>query len=70
MHRIAIPAGQAEFTLPYRQPYDWAAIVQFLGARAIPGVEQVQPGATSAALHGKAAPARSASHQPRLIDPH
>ncbi|HQT83556.1 MULTISPECIES: AlkA N-terminal domain-containing protein [Acidiphilium] len=32
MHRIAIPAGQAEFTLPYQQHYGWAAIVQFLRA--------------------------------------
>ncbi|MBW4036686.1 MAG: hypothetical protein HIU90_14570 [Proteobacteria bacterium] len=32
MHRIAIPAGQAEFTLPYQQPYGWAAIVQSLRA--------------------------------------
>ncbi|MEJ1976204.1 MAG: AlkA N-terminal domain-containing protein [Acetobacteraceae bacterium] len=31
-------------TLPYKPPYDWAAMVGFLAARAIPGVEQVEPG--------------------------
>jgi AraC family transcriptional regulator of adaptative response / DNA-3-methyladenine glycosylase II len=29
--------------LPYRAPYDWAAMISFLGARAIPGVEAVSP---------------------------
>ncbi|MHB1302726.1 MAG: AlkA N-terminal domain-containing protein [Acidiphilium sp.] len=28
-------------SLPYRPPYDWAAMVGFLAARAIPGVEHV-----------------------------
>jgi AraC family transcriptional regulator of adaptative response / DNA-3-methyladenine glycosylase II len=27
--------------LPYRPPYDWAAMISFLAARAIPGVESV-----------------------------
>src|SRR6267143_748086 len=31
--------------LAYRPPYDWAALVGFLGARAIPGVEMVDAGA-------------------------
>jgi len=30
--------------LPYRQPFDWAAMVDFLRARATPGVEQVIDG--------------------------
>jgi 3-methyladenine DNA glycosylase/8-oxoguanine DNA glycosylase len=30
--------------LPYRPPYEWAGILRFLAARAIPGVEQVTPG--------------------------
>ncbi|MGH7042591.1 MAG: AlkA N-terminal domain-containing protein [Acetobacteraceae bacterium] len=30
-------------TLPYKPPYDWPAMVGFLAARAIPGVEQVRP---------------------------
>src|SRR5258705_3564703 len=29
--------------LPYRAPYDWTAIIGFLAARAIPGVESVSP---------------------------
>ncbi|MDR3512336.1 MAG: AlkA N-terminal domain-containing protein [Caulobacteraceae bacterium] len=29
--------------LPFGPPYDWAAMVEFLGPRAIPGVEQVEP---------------------------
>src|SRR6476646_387638 len=29
--------------LPYRAPYDWDAIIGFLTARAIPGVESVSP---------------------------
>jgi AraC family transcriptional regulator of adaptative response / DNA-3-methyladenine glycosylase II len=37
------PRQQAELQLKlaYRPPYDWQAILQFLGARAIPGVEWV-----------------------------
>jgi len=31
--------------LPYRPPFDWTSLVTFLAARAIPGVEQVSPGA-------------------------
>ncbi|HEX4260300.1 MAG TPA: AlkA N-terminal domain-containing protein [Acetobacteraceae bacterium] len=31
-------------TLPYKPPYDWAAMIGFLSARAIPGVEQVGGG--------------------------
>jgi AraC family transcriptional regulator, regulatory protein of adaptative response / DNA-3-methyladenine glycosylase II len=39
-------AGQAggsaiSLTLPFKPPYDWPAIIGFLGARAIPGVERV-----------------------------
>ena len=29
--------------LPYKPPYDWAAMIGFLAARAIPGVERVEP---------------------------
>jgi AraC family transcriptional regulator, regulatory protein of adaptative response / DNA-3-methyladenine glycosylase II len=36
-------AGEAAISLllPYRPPYDWEAVIRFLGARAIPGVETV-----------------------------
>ena len=37
-------AGSAvTLTLPYKPPYDWPAIIGFLAARAIPGVEHVEP---------------------------
>jgi AraC family transcriptional regulator of adaptative response / DNA-3-methyladenine glycosylase II len=32
-----------ELTLAYKPPYDWDAIIGFLGARAIPGVEVATP---------------------------
>jgi len=31
------------FRLGYRPPYDWSSLIQFLGARATPGVETVTP---------------------------
>ncbi|HEY3948383.1 AlkA N-terminal domain-containing protein [Phenylobacterium sp.] len=36
-------AGGITVKLPYKPPYDWAAIIGFLAARAIPGVETVTP---------------------------
>ena len=41
--------------LPYRAPYDWDAILSFLAARAIPGVESVANGvyARAVALEGR-----------------
>jgi len=36
------PGGRYEFALRFRPPFDWAALVGFLGPRAIPGVEAVQ----------------------------
>ena len=36
-------AGGITVRLPYRAPYDWDAIIGFLAARAIPGVEVVTP---------------------------
>jgi AraC family transcriptional regulator of adaptative response / DNA-3-methyladenine glycosylase II len=39
------PAAEAvTLTLAYRPPYDWDALIGFLAARAIPGVEVVTPG--------------------------
>ncbi|MGH7084703.1 MAG: AlkA N-terminal domain-containing protein, partial [Acetobacteraceae bacterium] len=32
-------------TLPFKLPYDWDALIGFLGPRAIPGVECVRSGA-------------------------
>ncbi|MCJ2135198.1 DNA-3-methyladenine glycosylase 2 family protein [Methylobacterium sp. J-026] len=37
-----------ELRLPYRPPYDWAAIRAFLARRAIPGVETIDPAAAYA----------------------
>jgi len=36
--------GAVSIQLPYRPPYDWDAMIAFLTARAIPGVESVQGG--------------------------
>ncbi len=36
-------AGSYTFRLGYRPPYDWHSLIDFLGARAIPGVEFVTP---------------------------
>jgi AraC family transcriptional regulator of adaptative response / DNA-3-methyladenine glycosylase II len=35
------PTGEVAILLPYRSPYDWPAMLAFLRARAIPGVETV-----------------------------
>ena len=37
-------AGAVAVRLGYRPPYDWEAILSFLGARAIPGIEVVSGG--------------------------
>jgi AraC family transcriptional regulator of adaptative response / DNA-3-methyladenine glycosylase II len=39
------PQNEYVLRLPYRSPYDWESILAFLAARAIPGVEEVIPGA-------------------------
>jgi AraC family transcriptional regulator of adaptative response / DNA-3-methyladenine glycosylase II len=36
-------AGGITVRLPYRAPYDWNAMIGFLVARAIPGIEKVTP---------------------------
>ena len=36
-------AGGVTVRLPYKPPYDWGAMIAFLEARAIPGVERVEP---------------------------
>src|SRR5207302_166238 len=35
------PGPNITVTLPFRPPYNWPALVGFLGPRAIPGVEEV-----------------------------
>jgi AraC family transcriptional regulator of adaptative response / DNA-3-methyladenine glycosylase II len=48
------PAGQYTFRLAYRPPFDWESQVEFLAARATPGVEEVRGGSyrRSFALQG------------------
>jgi AraC family transcriptional regulator of adaptative response / DNA-3-methyladenine glycosylase II len=38
---IAAAGSAMTFNLPYRPPYDWLAMLGFLAARAIPGVERI-----------------------------
>lgn len=38
-------ASPVTLTLPFKPPYDWDALIGFLGPRAIPGVECVRSGA-------------------------
>jgi len=42
-HARAAEAGVYTFRLGYRPPYDWESLIEFLAARAIPGVEFVTP---------------------------
>ena len=45
LRRLGAPVGDvAGLRLACREPFDWAALVGFLAARAIPGVECVSPG--------------------------
>jgi len=43
-------AGAVTLRLPYKPPYDWDAILAFLGPRAIPGVEVVEGGTYARAI--------------------
>ena len=46
LRRRGGPAGpRIVLRLAYRPPYDWEALLAFLGARALPGVEMVSDGA-------------------------
>lgn len=42
--RKPLPADAYRFRLPFRPPYDWDAMLGFLEARAIPGIEEVRDG--------------------------
>jgi AraC family transcriptional regulator, regulatory protein of adaptative response / DNA-3-methyladenine glycosylase II len=42
-HARTAEAGMYTFRLGYRPPYDWDSLIEFLAARAIPGVEFVTP---------------------------
>lgn len=44
-HKAETPAADGIVVrLPYKPPYDWAAMIRFLTDRAIPGVERVEAG--------------------------
>ncbi|MBV9782364.1 MAG: DNA-3-methyladenine glycosylase 2 family protein, partial [Acidisphaera sp.] len=64
-------ASAIRLILPFKPPYDWPALIGFLAARAISGVECVQPGAyvRSIALAGAQGTIeiRPAERQPALI---
>jgi AraC family transcriptional regulator of adaptative response / DNA-3-methyladenine glycosylase II len=73
LRRAAAPRalpGAMRFQLAYRPPYDWDALLAFLGARAIDGVEQVDRRGyrRSLALTNRAGPHAGwicVSHAPR-----
>jgi len=74
MRRVQVaqaPASAITLTLPLKPPYDWAGIIGFLGARAIRGVESVQPDcyARSIRLDGAQGTiaVRMAEHQNALV---
>jgi AraC family transcriptional regulator, regulatory protein of adaptative response / DNA-3-methyladenine glycosylase II len=46
----ASPASAVTLKLPYKPPYDWAAMLAFLAPRAIPGVEVIEGGAYARAI--------------------
>jgi AraC family transcriptional regulator of adaptative response / DNA-3-methyladenine glycosylase II len=50
------PAGALTLRLPYREPFDWSALLGYLGPRAIPGVESVADGAWSRTILNGGAP--------------
>jgi AraC family transcriptional regulator of adaptative response / DNA-3-methyladenine glycosylase II len=50
-HADTVAKGVLELRLDYRPPYDWDAILAFLAARAIPGVEQAQDGRYRRVVH-------------------
>ncbi|WP_280177998.1 AlkA N-terminal domain-containing protein, partial [Methylobacterium haplocladii] len=54
-HRADGTTTGADIALPYRAPYDWAALHGFLAARAIPGIETAEPGvyARTIAIDGR-----------------
>lgn len=64
-------SAQYQFRIAYRPPYDWTAVLAFLAARAIPGVEQISDGRyqRTLSIDGKAGSisVRQATDSPALI---
>jgi AraC family transcriptional regulator of adaptative response / DNA-3-methyladenine glycosylase II len=52
----ALPQDEYRFSLRFRPPYEWQALLDFLGPRAMPGVESVTDGVyrRTFCLHGEA----------------
>jgi AraC family transcriptional regulator, regulatory protein of adaptative response / DNA-3-methyladenine glycosylase II len=48
--------GTVTLRLPFREPFDWDALLAYLAARAIPGVEQVEDGVYRRTVRGDDAP--------------
>jgi AraC family transcriptional regulator, regulatory protein of adaptative response / DNA-3-methyladenine glycosylase II len=42
--RAGVAEGEYVFRLAFRPPYDWDALLRFLGPRSVPGVEHVRDG--------------------------
>jgi AraC family transcriptional regulator of adaptative response / DNA-3-methyladenine glycosylase II len=64
-----VPGSTLTLRLPYKPPYDWAAMIGFLGARAIPGIEHVQGDTYERTIsfgdgHGRIAIRHAASGKP------
>lgn len=49
--RMSCDSENIRLLLPYSPPYDWEAILNFLSARAIPGVERVEDKHYSRTIH-------------------
>lgn len=65
------PASAITLTLPFKPPYDWPGIIGFLAARAIRGVESVQPDCYARSIRLEGAQGtiavRRAAHQNALV---
>lgn len=64
-HSSGAGASAITLSLGYRPPYDWDAMLGFLAARAIPGVEQVERGVYRRTIELDGAPGSIAvAHEP------
>jgi AraC family transcriptional regulator of adaptative response / DNA-3-methyladenine glycosylase II len=62
---VTSPSPQISLFLPYRPPYDWAAMIRFLEARAIAGVERVAKDSYSRVIElGNATGSITLAHAP------
>jgi AraC family transcriptional regulator of adaptative response / DNA-3-methyladenine glycosylase II len=59
-------AASLHLRLPYRPPFDWDALLEFLAARAVPGVEVVANGAYRRSTRIDGAPWIEVTHAPDM----